>query len=95
MSDVVWELVGWGSTVCFAICGLPLLIRVWRTKSVDDISVWFLVLWLGGEGMGMAYALARAPRWPLYANYGWCALVTFSILVLWFKYRRIHDVEGT
>jgi len=81
------EAMGWAGALMFALCGLPMLWKVWRTKSVDDISLGFLLLWLGGEVFSLVYVLAKAPRAPLIVNYAWCGAVTLAITALWCRYR--------
>jgi len=82
------EIVGWLGTFCFAVCGLPQLIKILRTKETGGVSVTFLFLWLIGEILTLWYAFVRAPKLPLLTNYVWNITVVFLILFFYAKYRN-------
>lgn len=70
------EAVGWISSVCFALCAMPQAWKVWQTRETKALSWGFLLLWLGGEVGGLAYA-AHLESAPLLVNYlvNGCCLV--------------------
>ena len=43
------DLIGWLGSFMLGICGLPQAIKAWRDGSAKDVSLSFLLLWLGGE----------------------------------------------
>lgn len=42
-------IIGFIGTLCLGLCGLPQLIHTLKTRKADDISWYFLLLWLVGE----------------------------------------------
>ena len=83
------ELAGWIGAICFAACGVPQAVKVWRTQQTRDLSWGFLWLWLGGEVLSMAYVLDKGFllgvwQWPLLVNYFFCGIVTsYLVLAKW------------
>lgn len=68
------ETVGWIGNILFAICGLPQVIKTYRCKSANDLSVLFLWMWLMGEILTFTYIIigdweTGIPHFPLYFNY--------------------------
>jgi uncharacterized protein with PQ loop repeat len=68
------ETIGWIGNILFAICGIPQVIKTFRSKSAKDLSVLFLWLWLAGELLTFIYILVGDIETghihlPLYFNY--------------------------
>ncbi len=68
------EAIGWLGSTMFAICGLPQVIKTWRTKKAGDLSSLFLWLWFWGEIFTLIYILygdisVKQYHYPLYFNY--------------------------
>jgi MtN3 and saliva related transmembrane protein len=68
------ETIGWVGNISFAICGIPQVIKTYRTKSAKDLSVLFLWLWLFGEVLTFIYIVVgdwetSIAHFPLYFNY--------------------------
>jgi len=85
------EILGWLGMICFAFCGLPQLLHVIKTKSVKGLSFLFLMLWLLGEIFTLVYAVLKAPRMPLLANYLWNISIVVLLIYYYIKYRRSPD----
>lgn len=71
---MVNETIGWIGNILFAICGIPQVIKTYRTKSAKDLSALFLWLWLAGELLTFVYIVVGdletgALHYPLYFNY--------------------------
>lgn len=58
--DYVGHLAGFCTTISF----LPQVIRVWKTRSVDDISLGMYLLFVAGVFLWLVYAL-WTHAWPL------------------------------
>ncbi len=68
------EITGWIGNILFAICGIPQVVKTFRSKSVKDLSVLFLWLWLAGEFLTFIYIIVGdletgSLHIPLYFNY--------------------------
>jgi len=74
-------VAGFFSTVSF----LPQLIKILRTKSVEDISVFMYVLFLTGVFLWIIYGLLIA-SFPVVATNASIGVLALWILLLKFKY---------
>jgi len=68
------ETIGWIGNILFAVCGIPQVIKTFRSKSAKDLSILFLWLWLAGELLTLIYIFTDdletgALHIPLYFNY--------------------------
>jgi uncharacterized protein with PQ loop repeat len=68
------ETIGWIGNILFAVCGVPQVIKTFRSKSAKDLSILFLWLWLAGELLTLIYIFTDdletgALHIPLYFNY--------------------------
>jgi len=82
------NIFGWLGAFLFAICAIPQVIKTWKSKKADDLSMFFLLFWLGGEIFTMFYILADdmslgITHFPLYINY-----IFNTILVLYLIYAK-------
>lgn len=51
------ETLGYISALCFFIGYIPQLVRTYRLKSVDDISLWMWVITLLAYASGLSYGI--------------------------------------
>lgn len=64
------EYIGYAASALFAFCGLPQAIKAYRTKSAEDVSMLFLLMWGGAEELMPIYVYAtHGFDVPLMANY--------------------------
>ena len=68
------ETIGWTGNILFAICGIPQVIKTYRSKSAKDLSLLFLWLWFVGELLTFIYIVVGDLEtdifhYPLYFNY--------------------------
>ena len=75
------ESVGSLAAVCTTIAFLPQLIRVWRRKSAEDISLSMFLLFSTGVGLWLVYGL-RIDSFPIIA----AKALAVAILVLKLRY---------
>lgn len=83
------ETIGWVGNIIFAICGVPQVIKTFRTKSAKDLSALFLWLWLVGELLTFVYIVVGdyetgIVHFPLYFNY--IVNVFMASYLIWAKY---------
>ena len=82
------NIFGWVGAFLFTICAIPQVIKTYKTKKADNLSMWFLLFWLGGEIFTTFYIiiddiLLGITHFPLYINY-----VFNGILVLYLIYAK-------
>ncbi|WP_340114505.1 PQ-loop repeat-containing protein [Maribellus mangrovi] len=83
------ETIGWVGNILFAICGIPQVIKTYRSKSAKDLSLLFLWLWMSGELLTFVYILigdweTGIAHFPLYFNY--IANIFMATYLIWAKY---------
>jgi len=83
------ETIGWIGNILFAICGIPQVIKTFRTKSTKDLSVLFLWLWFAGELLTFIYIIVGDLEtanfhFPLYFNY--IVNIVMACFLLYAKY---------
>ncbi len=95
---MITEIIGWIGSIALSICAIPQVIKTWKTKSANDLSWGFLLLWFKGEILTFAYILysdyaSQVYHLPLYVNY-----VFNSALVVYLIYAKHYyshkTVEG-
>lgn len=86
---MVIETIGWIGNILFAICGIPQVIKTYRSKSARDLSETFMWLWLSGEFLTFIYIAAGdfetgTLHLPLYFNY--MVNIAMACFLLYAKY---------
>jgi len=83
------ELFGWLASIFTTIIFLPQLIKAFKTKLTDDISMWMLILSVIGNSFWFAHA-SLSRNMPLLV----CALliIIISVTLIIFKYMNERDV---
>jgi len=76
------ETIGWLSSLLFCICGAPQAYKSWKQKSSNGISTSFLLMWLGGEILGIVYILPKND-FPILVNY--IINLFFISIILYYK----------
>lgn len=78
------ETAGWLGGALLAACGLPQAIKSYRQKHSYGLSLWFLLMWLLGEILVLAYVLPKW-HWPLILNY--TANIILVAVILYYRLR--------
>lgn len=68
------ETIGWIGNLLFAVCAIPQVIKTFRSKKTEDLSLLFLWLWFFGELLTFFYIVlgdleSKTVHLPLYFNY--------------------------
>ena len=82
-----WEIVGFSAAVLTMFGFLPQVIKIYKTKSVKDISLLTILLFTLGIFLWLVYGLHLKNAVIILANS--VTLLTLIVaLVLFFKYRK-------
>jgi uncharacterized protein with PQ loop repeat len=73
---MIIEIFGWIGAILLPACAIPQIWKIYKTKSVEDISLLYLWLWFIGEVSILFYALFSIKNWPLLFNY----IISFFII---------------
>lgn len=78
------ELLGYAAASCTTFSFVPQVVKIWRTRSAEDISTPMYVVFTLGVALWFVYGLALG-AWPIIvAN---CATILLAGSVLWMKWR--------
>ena len=78
------DYVGYAGAALTAINFLPQVIKAWKTKDVDTLSYWMLVLVIAAQSVWLVYAFALSLIPVFISN---ACLLIMALILLWFKYR--------
>lgn len=83
------ELFGWLYTICFAICYIPQIVKTFKTKKVEDISISLFGLSLIGYLSAIIYTLYEIGyNYILLLNYSFGGMCSLIMIILFFLYRK-------
>jgi MtN3 and saliva related transmembrane protein len=85
------EISGWLATILFNISYVPQIIKTFRTKKVEDISLGLWLSLVGAYVTGAIYTFS-IKAWPILVGHCTGFILVFIYLVLYFKYRRGSNV---
>jgi MtN3 and saliva related transmembrane protein len=87
-----WELIGSGAAVLTMFGFVPQILKIYKTQSVEDVSLWMLLQFCLGMFLWLLYGLHIHDNILIIAN-----IVSFSSLIvaigLFFKYRRNNKMQ--
>lgn len=80
-------LLGWLTTIFFNASYIPQIVKIVKTKQVNDISLGYLVFLLAAYTCGLTYSLS-IQAWPIVISH--LIGVSFALCYFWlyFKYKR-------
>ena len=82
------EFIGWAGAISLTLCGLPQLFKICRTKKVEGLSLFMLLLCGTGMLLMTIYVFLTSQQLPLLVNYGFNVFVVTAILYKYFQYRQ-------
>jgi uncharacterized protein with PQ loop repeat len=88
MQELVKEVAGIIMTLCFMFCYIPQIVKIYKNKSSEGVSLMLILMCIGGYVSGMVYLFLGTFGLWWFMNY--CVgLIMCSILVYaWFKYKK-------
>ena len=79
------DWTGYAAAFCTTVAFVPQVLRVWRTRSTEDISLKMFLVLVAGLGLWVAYGLARGEA-PIVAANG--LTLALAGTILFFKLRH-------
>jgi len=94
VQEIVKEVAGIIMTLSFMFCYLPQIIKIYKNKSSQGVSLALIIMCIVGYISGMVYMFLGTFGLWWFLNY--CVgLIMCSILVYaWFKYRKNSDTDN-
>ncbi|GJM07848.1 MAG: membrane protein [Lysobacteraceae bacterium] len=79
------DFIGYAAGLMLALCFLPQVIKSWRTKQVDDVSMGMLLLSLGSASLYEIYAwqLGLTPVVIMNAVFGVLIMIEISLKLIY------------
>lgn len=81
-----FDFFGYVSAGLFITCYIPQIVRTWRIKSVDDLSIWTWVCILFAHLFGVSYAVG-IHAFPLLLNHMVGMSLSSIIILQWFLHK--------
>ena len=96
MMDQAYEISGWIGATLFATCAAPQAYKTWKTKSADDLSWIFILMWFFGEIFTSFYIVygdmkSGDRHYPLYMNYVLNTAIVVYLIYAKAKYSKKKD----
>ena len=93
--DTSVEVIGWMGSILFSICGVPQVIKTFKTKRADDLSHMFLWFWFLGEILTLIYIVytdiqKENYHFPLYFNYIFNLIIVSYLIYAKFQYSEVR-----
>ena len=92
MFDSQTEIVGIAAGVCTSISLLPQLIKIFKHKKAEDISLFYLIVLFVGLGLWVWYGILREDL-PIMVTNGFSLVINGMMIVLGVKYKRLRKRE--
>jgi uncharacterized protein with PQ loop repeat len=94
MKTYIAEIFGIIMTLAFMFCYVPQIIKIYKNKSSEDVSLMLILMSIVGYTSGMVYMFLTAFGLWWFLNY--CVgLIMCSILVYaWFKFRKDKEYDS-
>ena len=80
------EWIGVAAGTLTTLSFVPQVLRTWRTKSAEDVSLWMLLAFNGGILLWLTYGLVLRKPSIIYAN-GLTLLLSLTLLGMKLRYR--------
>jgi len=93
MFDSQTEIVGLTAGVCTSMSLLPQLIKIFKHKKAEDISLFYLVILFVGLGLWIWYGILREDV-PIMVTNGFSLVINGMIIVLGVRYKRLQKKKN-
>lgn len=87
------EVVGLAAGICTTLAFVPQVVKTWRTRQADDISMGWLTIFSGGTFLWLIYGL-RLGETPIVGANGVTLLLVLVILYVKLRTRRDGAMPG-
>lgn len=75
------DIIGYVAGVLTTTAVVPQIVKAWRTRQVDDISIYMVITLISGVGMWTAYGFIVG-AWPIIVTNGTSVLLNSFLLGL-------------
>ncbi len=82
LPEALLDITGYAAALCTTGAYLPQVIRVWRTRSTEDISLWMFLVLVTGLVLWLVYGLWKGEIPIVAAN---AVTLVLASIILYFK----------
>jgi uncharacterized protein with PQ loop repeat len=82
------DFIGWSGVICFAICGVPQLIKTIKCKDIEGLSLGSYLFWFAGGILMSINSIVDELKPHLILNYLWTTLVSGAVIVAYLVYKN-------
>ena len=75
------QWIGYAAGICLAVANFPQVLKVWKTKSADDLSLRMLLLLITGLSLWCLFGVLKADL-PLIVGNGMSLSLVTALLVM-------------
>jgi MtN3 and saliva related transmembrane protein len=87
VSDQYVQILGIGAGICTSVSLLPQLVKLFKTKKAEDISLFYLIILFVGVCLWIWYGILRQDI-PIIATNAFTLILNLAILVLGIRYKK-------
>ena len=93
MKDLILLITMWIVTICTYISYVPQIVKIFKTKSSEDISAWSWILWTLSALCSFIYSVALGRSELVIASLSELLLTAFVLLLSLIYKHKPHTVE--
>ncbi len=86
MESQIPTYIGYAAGLLTTVAFFPQLVKIWRSRSADDVSPAMFVIFTTGVGLWLVYGVL-IESWPVMAANAVTLALALAILVLTLRYR--------
>jgi MtN3 and saliva related transmembrane protein len=92
VSDQYVQILGIGAGICTSVSLLPQLVKLFKTKKAEDISLFYLIILFVGICLWIWYGILRQDI-PIIATNAFTLILNLAILILGIRYKnKLHKL---
>lgn len=94
MQEIIKEIAGIIMVVSFMFCYLPQIIKIYKNKSSEGVSLMLVIMCIIGYIAGLIYMFMTAFGLWWFLNYAVGLIMCFILLHAWFKYKKDNEYDS-
>ena len=94
MQEIIKEIAGIAMMLCFMLCYIPQIVKIFKNKSSRDVSLMLIVMSIGGYISGMVYMFLGTFGLWWFLNYCTGLIMCSTLGYAWFKYKKDDEYDS-
>jgi MtN3 and saliva related transmembrane protein len=83
------QILGWIATIMLTTYAIPQIVKIFKRKSVEDISIWMWWLYLIGHLVALVYAI-MINQFPLIFKYIVSMAISLVVIIFYYEYNNTN-----